>query len=588
MGDSCVHVAPLEAMLADERRFGARRMGNLVGSTGLSREVARRYCLWFVGADHGWKSEWGDGRWYPKKLEPWRFTTKQLADHLAGSSSPPDLRYSLHLQCKEIRFDGEPHPCGWTRCLILDLDNRRSAVQSLETRYTACCRLLGTPVALRSPGGGLHVIWPLREPVLLEGFVVRGSNGSRPVMVALLEAAGLVVAPGNVECLPTRSQTLRLPLGGTSVQLDPDSLQPLPLVGRAAEVARFVESVDHVAAHAPLDALALQAPTASVPTIRSQPMRWLGRARRQASGPANGQPDVQRLRTQGLYAGLSRHAAAMALARHWMLARGWQTARCVEALLEWTKHRTNGLSEEAVRLQRGGSVDSLRREYERICEGIERAIVAGHVLQYSERNGLEGKAFLTPAEADLVFATGGDWSRLAERYWAEVFLCCLIGFAKRHGTPGPEPPDAQGLVPAYVELSAVMMQQWPHGAGNAYKQRLERAASAGILSIERDYRRPCSGQAGRARTYRLLLDFERPPALPMSPWALLDATHALLQAGFRRAHPQQVEHALLAAARWTRTELNARYGKGCARRIGEIRAAYCAAEATTAPTERAA
>ena len=587
MGEARVHLAPQETLHTDERRFGSRRMHTLVGATGIEPEVARRYCVWCVGADHGWKSDWGNGAWYPKKVETWRFTTKQLAAHLAGSHSHSDLRYSLHLRCKETWLEGERRPSGWTRLLGLDLDIRRSAVQSLAERYAVCCRLFGTPVVLRSPGGGLHLYWPLADPVLLAGFIVRGRHGSPPVINAILEAAGLVVAPGNVECLPTQAQTLRLPLGGTSVLLDPDTLQPVPVVDRAHAVTRFVETLDGVAASTPLDARALHAPAPRA-SMRRRTARWLKRRREPGDPRTPGQPDVRRLRSEGLYAGVARHQGAMALARYWMLVRGWTSARCVEALLRWTLAKTNGLSGEALRLERGGADTSLRREYARICQGIERAIADGRVHRHVDREGPASRAFLTRTEADWVWAAGDRVARPVERYWDEVFRCCLIGFAKRYGTPGPDRAPATGLTPVAVELAAVTMQEWPHGAGSAYRRRLGRAVLDRTVVLVRDYRRPDAGEAGRARTYRLVLDLDEPPAAPLSPGALVDAAAALLEAGVRRAHPQQVEHALLAAARWTATELAQRYGRTGARRIGACVAAYRTAEGRSHPADRAA
>jgi hypothetical protein len=569
-----IQVVPADVLAADAARFRTKRLDNLLGTSGLTvdRSVLERYVHWFVGSNYGWRSEWGNGRYFDDGNR--RFRTAQLADHLGGHRSPgpaDDYRYSLHMKCKATPHRGQPYY--WTRYLALDLDWRERAPQPLEERYERCCALFGTPLVLQSPGDGLHLYWPLAEPVSILGFLARGPLNIPVLLPDLLRAGGLVVAQGNVELLPTARQTLRLPLGGTSVQLDPSSLNAYPVSSRSAQVTLLVETMEQLALERPLqraDLLALAPQGERLPRTVSGTTAYL---RLVPDGDGQVRIDVRRLLTEGLYAGVCRHEAAMALARHWMLTQGWTAAETVDGLLEWTRNKTNGLSNEAAELGDWRAAQRLQREYERICGGVVDGLRRG-VVQRRRPARDAGSAVATVAEAERITDECADLSTPAARYWMEVFVHCLVGFAKRYGQRAEGEDADEDTV--RVELSSKMMQLWPSCTGNAYRARLTLAESMDFAVYVRSYSTPTGRTPGRAKTYAVPVDVSSPPALEIDADALHLAAAQASTSAAKRVHPQQVAHALIAASRWT-GDLTARYGTACARRIQQLVAAYAAA-----------
>ena len=569
-----IQVVPADVLAADATRFGTKRLDNLLAQSGLTvdRRILERFCHWFTGSDHGWHSEWGDGRYRDDGNR--RFSTSQLARHLGGQSSPgprEDYRYSLHMKCKATRHRGQSFY--WTRCVTIDLDCRDGAPQPLEERYERCCALFGVPLVLRSPGGGLHLHWPLAEPASILGLVARGHLNVPVLLPDVLQAGGLDVAQGNVELLPTAKQTLRLPLGGTSVQLDPCSLNAYPVSSRSAQIALLVQTMEQLALEQPLqraDLLALAPKGERLPRTVARTTAYLRPVR---GDDGDVRIDVRRLLSAGLYAGICRHEAAMALARHWMLTQGWTAADAVEGLLEWTRYKTNGLSNEAAELGDWRAAQRLQREYERICGGVVDGLRRG-VVQRRRPARDAGSAVATVAEAERITDECADLSTPAARYWMEVFVHCLVGFAKRYGQRAEGEDADEDTV--RVELSSKMMQLWPSCTGNAYRARLTLAESMDFAVYVRSYSTPTRRTPGRAKTYAVPVDVSSPPALEIDADALHLAAAQASTSAAKRVHPQQVAHALIAASRWT-GDLTARYGTACARRIRKLAAAYTAA-----------
>jgi hypothetical protein len=291
------------------------------------------------------------------------------------------------------------------------------------------------------------------------------------------------------------------------------------------------------------------------------------------SGEGQVRIDVRRLLTEGLYAGVGRHQAAMALARHWMLTRGWSAAETIDGLLAWTRDKTNGLSNEAAELGDWRTARRLQREYERICEGVADGLRRGVVsLRRPARETASTVA--TAAEVERIADACAGLPTLVARYRMEVFLHCLVGFAKRYGRPDESADPADPVV--RVELSSKMMQLWPSCSGNGYRARLTQAESVGYAALVRGYCMPIGGFPGRANTYEVPVDVTSPPALDLDVDALHSAAESASTSTTKRIHPQQIAHALIAASR-SAGDLAAHYGAASARLIRQLVAAYSAA-----------
>jgi hypothetical protein len=177
---------------------------------------------------------------------------------------------------------------------------------------------------------------------------------------------------------------LRMPLASATVQLDPETLEPLPAVPRAVEIARFITSLETTAENSPMDPFAL-AESCQLPAPHSRKRAVKKTTEKVARAAAGTEPsfqrvgeiDVTRLEQEGLYPGVKRNAAAMAMASRKMLALGWNADETVEFLVDWTEHMTNGLSPTAARLTCAKAEAKLRGEYRRISgeffEGCRRA-----------------------------------------------------------------------------------------------------------------------------------------------------------------------------------------------------------------------
>lgn len=576
MGDFGIQRVSAALMQADLRRFGSRRAQNLIKLSGLdvSVETVQAYCRWFVGSDFDWKSDWGQRRIYgPSKSrrktrkQTWADTmnTGQIADFLAGATSQGGEAYSFHTLAKQGRTSrGSFH---WTPFLGVDLDVKSRNAHTLRARYDACRQLLGTPLVIQSPNKGLHLFWPLLVPVSVIGFVAKGDLPIPVLMPTLFAAAGLRVSSGEIEFLPTHKRTLRLPYPEGGEQLDPSSLASIAFPNRSARIESLVHTMSELARTSPLNVLALAGRTNSTPPSHRTSTSGFGS--RNLEAPKVG-PDCQRLLEEGLYLGVKRHEACLVLARHWMQQEGRNVDQAIAELMHWTATMTNGLSHDAADIENATTSGRLVREYTRMCRGIEQFMLSkGRTVGTPSSR----RAFLTDDESQRVLAAGLEFPNLNERYWQEVFLCCLLGFAKRFAKSRTRSGDRPNVLLAQVELAASAIQKWPRCGGGSYHRRLGYAVEGGFCRLTRQYQLPRLNARGRARTYEFCLDALGSPLTSIDPVALLQAVERVRVADDKRIHPQQIEHALLAHAQFPET-LAARYGHRNASRIKRLRAVY--------------
>ena len=348
-----------------------------------------RYCWWFAGKDYGWKTTEGPD-WAEGFGADW---VACLGQHLAGGRDSRLRRFSLHMGPKAGTNNGQPFY--WTRFLAIDLDLRSGQpTGSLRDRYEACLRILDSvPLVLRSPRRGLHLYIPLAEPMSTLGLT-QTFRPELPVLIPhVLESEGLEIRPAWIEVRPATGHTLRMPLASGTVQLDPGTLAPLPAASRVDEIARLVATMDHLAESNPLDALDLAARYRRASSRRSVKTATTGTPSVITPSPTSpavpclgnrvGEIDVDRLEEEGLYPGVTRNGAAMAIARRKMLVFGWDEDRTVDFLMSWTATSTNGFSTTAARLSSGNVAATLRNEYRRICRRISLGLATGKSLHTS-------------------------------------------------------------------------------------------------------------------------------------------------------------------------------------------------------------
>jgi hypothetical protein len=563
MGRFRLTEVPCEVIQADTRRFDEWTTDTVIQYTGLAvdRKVISGYFNWFVGRDYGWKGSWGE-EWFEGGGRRW---AGGLGHHLSGKPVDRLLPFDLHMHCKAGSRGGKPFY--WTRFLGIDIDHRPGEkAGGVRERYDRCLHAIGSePIVLRSPRHGLHLFFPLTKPVSVLGFI-QSFRPDLPLLIpAVLEAEGLTVRPGSIELLPTSSHTLRLPLAWATTQLDPRTLMPLPIVPRAEEIARLVATMDANAALAPLDPFALAEQCAGIRPSRPSKVaaRGLG-----ASAPTHVtasvapagpicQIDVVRLEVEGLYEGVTRNAAAMALASRKMLALGWAEGSVVEFLVHWTATMTNGRSTTASKLPCAATEAILRKEYIRICQGIQRGLAEGRVV--ARIGGGIGHP-ITDAEARWAYRWTDSIIQPHERYRIEVFLFCVLGFAKDRGQVATGPSRYAGASLIHAQLSSKMMERWPFGGSGGYLRWLTWAKDSGFTRLVLNYRHSQDPALSRARTFELEVEMDSAPGIGVNPSALLEAAQKSQGAGAPRVHPRQIEHALFAIRE---------YGDGVFERYGQ-------------------
>jgi hypothetical protein len=348
---------------------------------------------------------------------------------------------------------------------------------------------------------------------------------------------------------PTSSHTLRMPLGWGMAQLDPVTLARLPSLSRADEVARLVASMDSAAA-AGLDPFALvervRLPRRSRP---STPKSTISRTKATLPGVGSvhvhavGLVDVDRLEQEGLYPGVARNDAVLALARRKMLGQRWSAADTVDFLMDWTATSHNGLSKTAAKLPCPRATVGLRKQYERITKGIRKAIATGKVVPGA--GGRTGRP-ITDAEARWISDRASAITEPSKRYWVEVFLTCVIGFAKDRGPVAIGPARFAGADLIHVQLPSTMMQRWPRCGSGQYRRSLDWAEQSEFTRMVLNYRHSQDPAYSRARTFEIEVELDGLSGVNVNTAALLRPATATTVAGRPVVHPRQVEHALYA------------------------------------------
>jgi hypothetical protein len=568
-------MVPSSVVEYDGARFNPSAVNTVIQHSGLALDpdVIRRYCEWFVGKGFDWKESNGDD-WREGYGTDWLGC---LGQHL-GHHRDERLRHTtLYMTCKAGSNGGRPYY--WTRYLAIDIDNRPGQPpDSLRERYERCVRVLeATPVVLRSPRHGLHVLFALAIPVSTLGLI-HTFKPDLPVLIpTVLEADGIDIRPAWVELLPTSTHTLRMPLAWGTVQLDSGTLAPLPDVPRADEIARLVDTMEAAARTQPLDAFAL------AERCRSSARRRRPAARRpcRISPPGNNdivatwarpvdEIDADRLEREGLYPGVTRNAAAMALARRKMLALGCSATDTVDFLMQWTATMCNGLSQKGALLPCADTEVLLRGHYHRITRGILRGLKFGKVAVGI--GGGTGRP-ITDAEAQWVFEHTSAITDPCQRYKVEVFLFCVIGFAKDRGRVAIGPARYRGADVVHAQLSSKLMESWPFsGAGN-YRRWLDWAEESGFTRMVLNYRHSQDPALCRSRTFELEVEQDGLSGIGVTSGALLDAAQMAQDPRRPRVHPRQVEHALYCLPMFE-TSLSNRYGGASADRIVQLVRAY--------------
>lgn len=537
---------PHEVVQADEARFNNWTLATALQASGpcVDGTVLNRYCHWFVGHDYGWKRTCGED-WSHGYEPDWAAT---LGDHLSGQTDQRLRKTHLHMLCKSGKVRDKPFH--WTRFLGIDIDHQPGqATGFLRDRYDRCLEAIGcTPVVVRSPSSGLHLFFPLTEPVSTLGFV-QSFHPELPLLVpAALAMTGITVRAGLVELLPTSKHTLRMPLAWGTVQLAPRTLEPLPNVPRDQEIARLVDSMDAATA---LDPFALAKATRLIQRRRSAPATppepsAIGIKTREPGRPdicPQTCIDVDRLEAEGLYSGVCRNEAAMALARRKMLRFSWDAEATVHFLLTWTATMTNGLSNTAAKLPCEATEELLTNEYHRICRGIQKGVAEGKVIS---RAGIGTGRPITDAEARWIFSWTTGNSEAGFRYRAEVFLFCCLGFAKDRGQLAIGPARLAGSALVHAQFSSRMMERWPFGSSGSYRRWLSWAEDTGFTRMVLNYRHSQETSRSRARAFEFEVEVDTASGIGVDPISLIVTAQRIRGPRGSTVHPRQVEHALYA------------------------------------------
>jgi hypothetical protein len=496
---------------------------------------------------------------------------------------------ALHMTCKAGSHNGTAFY--WTPYVAIDLDLRdHHSVESLRERYDRCVSALGaTPVVLRSPSHGLHVYFPLREPVSTLGSTHTLKTDWPVLFPMALVAGGVTVRSGWAEVYPTSTRTLRMPLAWGMAQLDPLTLAPLPALRRADEVARLVASMESAGASG-LDPFALADRLRSARQSRSSASSMtmstgstvitakVGCRRVDAVGPV----DVDRLEQDGLYAGVTRNEAALAMARRKMLGLRWSAADTVKFLMVWSATSHNGLSKTAAKLPCPRAARTLRRQYERITRDILKALATGKVVLAG--GGRTGRP-ITHAEARWISDRATAIADGPMRYRVEVFLTCVVGFAKDRGQVAVGPARFQGADLIHVQLPSTVMQGWPWCGSGQYRRWLDWAEDSGFTRMVRNYRHSQDPTQSRARTFEMEAELDGLSGVNVDTEALFRTAAAATVAGRPAVHPRQVEHALYAATLYGNGLVDL-YGPEAGKLIERLVAAYEVEVAGSKPSTR--
>ena len=515
----------------------------------LTADLARAYCRWFVGNPFGWRSSWGH-RWGQSKRP---LLPDQVADHIAGVTSAGGYPYHLHTLCKWSK----ELPKYWTRYLLIDLDAQGDEFPSLVDRFDICREALGKPVTLRSVNKGLHLLWSLQAPMSVLGLTCKGPRDLPVLLDDLLAHYGLEARPGQLEFYPQPRRTIRLPLASGEYLLD-DELLPMEFSSRAKEITYLVEQMDEAARDRPVDVNGLIGRLAHHKAKR-EPRRSTSPVQRVSPGSSAPElSDVHFLEVRGLQEQGTRNRAAMALARHKMLREGWTAGRTVSFLMRWTAEKGNGKSRGQGEVKTPGGQRQLRKEYERICDGIRR------FAQRTKKAGLGSPRtqLLSTTDTSRILTSTHTLPAGRQRYWREVFLFHLLGYFRDQVKDGGSTPSL--IVSAQV--SSVVLQRSPNGSNDRYRAHLRWATEHSFVHLRRNYLH--SPTVGRARTYEATVNIDPPPS-PHNASMLRRAAEAVSKGSRRVVTIRQCEHAVVAWQHWGR-QLSKQYGRSAAERIRRI------------------
>jgi hypothetical protein len=239
---------------------------------------------------------------------------------------------------------------------------------------------------------------------------------------------------------------------------------------------------------------------------------------------------------------------------------------------------TNGLSITATGLRSESTEAELRDEYVRICRGIQRGLATGKVT--ARIGGGVGRP-ITDSEARWVFYRTSSITESSERYRVEVFLFCVVGFAKDRGGVAIGPARFLGAELIHAQLSSKMMESWPFCGSGGYRQWLDWAEDSGYTRITVNYRHSQDPARSRARTFELEAELDGLSGVSVNSEALLLAAQSAQQPGRASIHPRQVEHALYISREYGGAT-DDRYGTRDSKLIHRLVTAY--QEAAAAPT----
>jgi len=372
------------------------------------------------------------------------------------------------------------------------------------------------------------------------------------------------VHPGQVELFPQPRHTIRLPLASQERLLD-DELRPMALSSRSQEITYLVHQMDEAARDRPVDVAGLIERLG-----RARPRREVAQnlplTRHATTTPIPSHlDDVHLLETRGLQQEGTRNWAAMQLARHKMLREGWTAERTVDYLMTWTAEKGNGKSRGQEEITTVAGRRRLKKEYERICRGIER-----HSRRSCGRGPALALQLLSATDASRILASTTTVPAGRERYWREVFLFHLLGSFRDRVSGNP----TSDIVVVRLGLSSAALQRWPNGSNDRYRKHLRWAVRRHFATLIRNYLH--SSTVHRARTYEASISIQ-PSSAAYDVLALKAAADSLSMGSGRIITTRQCEHAVIASERWA-DGLEERYGQAATKRIQRIVAAVIEAQ----------
>jgi hypothetical protein len=384
-----------------------------------------------------------------------------------------------------------------------------------------------------TPSGGRHYYLFFDAPYFLEQYA------------GLWNALGLSHVPSEIEFYPSESHALRLPFGHLpDADRDPRDWINFTDAYTSRRLKRFNLAALYEAACRPVPTapptranrrpvphrVRVITPGTNLPTaylglpkahVRSgAPMPNTATAATEhgctdadtrylaliQAGPKS-RAEAEELFALGIRVAGTRNETLKILAEHLVWFRGLTGQQAAEQLIAWAYDRRHR-SEE------------IHRDMDRGTDRVARRIA--HLCQWCETNRKPhvpgGTAFRPHECTDRVFAPAEiealrpSLASVApeERHQQAHFLLSFLGFAKRHGQPGPG-GNGWEAAPAV----ATVVRRWPGCNHTAYKAHMHRATEVGLFTMTKEKYQAPPGQKGRARTYRLAV-----PVVAEEGWTL--------------------------------------------------------------------